>query len=144
MNEKAFRVLEYHKITQKLEEYCTSEEAKKRAMELSPSLLCSEIQRLQQQTQEAFEFLTKTPNFHMGRILNIKKYVKDASMGLVLDNEALLCVGDTLRSIRTLKNTIENGKKNASYDLPIIFELASDLEVYSKIESEIERCIKNS
>lgn len=144
MNDRALRVLEYHKITKILEDYCVSDEAKKMACDLRPSVIVSEIEELQQQTAESYEFLTKTPNFHLGRISDIKKYIKDATMGLVLDNEALLLICDTLRAMRNLRNTFENGKKNNTYDLPILFELADDLPQYPKLESEIERCIKSN
>lgn len=144
MNKKAIRVLEYEKIILKLENYCVSEEAKIRAKNLQPETKKLTIEYALRETTEAFELLLKVVGLHVGRISDIKKNLKSASMGSVLYNDSLLNICDTIRTCRNLKNTILNAHKNDDISLEIIKLYADNMFSFLDIENEINRCIKNS
>lgn len=62
MNEKALKVLEYHKIIQKLTEFAGSQPGKAKCRELVPTSDLFEIRRMQRETSDAVSRLCRKGN----------------------------------------------------------------------------------
>ena len=101
--EKALTKLEYDKIIEKLAEKAASEAGKEKCRKLEPSTNIFEIDRLQQETDEAFRYLVikNTPSF--GGLHDIRGAVNRTAIGAILSMKELLDIADSLYVVQKIK-----------------------------------------
>ena len=89
MNDKTLSKLEFDKIAAKLAEKAASEAAKEKCLALKPSTNLFEIERWQQETDEAFRYLVvkSTPSF--GGLHDIRGSVNRTAIGAALNMKEL-------------------------------------------------------
>lgn len=86
MNEKALRILEYHKIINLLTEKASSEPGKELCQKLTPMIDIKEIEEAQQQTADAFTRLVKGGRIHFSGNKDIRFSIRSLEIG-----SAFLC-----------------------------------------------------
>lgn len=143
MNEKTLRVLEFNKIKELLIDKCESGLGKDLASKINPIIELSEIDLLQQETEEALSLIIKRGNPPLYGIHSISYEIKRVEIGGVLNPASLIKVSDSLRVSRGLKNYIKETKADKVPNHPIIEELVESLRVYKNIEDEINNAIIN-
>ncbi len=143
MNEKTLRVLEYHKIVEKLEEKAESKLGKEMAKGIAPSTDIEEIEKLQNETKEALSLLVKKGNPPLYGIYDISHELKMAEIGGTLSPGSLLKVSDSLRVSRALKKYLKEIKDDKVSEFPIIQELIDSLMIFKHIEDDINNAIVN-
>ena len=141
MREKTLRVLEYHKIIEKLDEKAQSSLGKKLVKELKPEKDLEEIEYLQRETEEAFNILLKKGNPPLFGINEVEPYVRRAEKGGMLTPSNLIQISDSLRVVRALKTYLRQIKEDKSIKVEIIEDLIENLEALKSLEDEINRCI---
>ena len=141
MNDKTLRVLEYHKIIEKVAEKAESELGKEMVRNIRPSTDINEVQYLQNETEEALKLLIKKGSPPLYGIQDISRELKLAEIGGVLTPGGLLRVSDSLRVARGLKNYLKEAREQGVTDYPILQELIDSLRVFKEIEDEINNAI---
>jgi DNA mismatch repair protein MutS2 len=137
MNDKTYRVLEYHKILDLLGAEAASSITKKLIGELKPALDVFEIKEKLTETTEAVSVIMRKGALPLGTFYDIKDYVYMADKGSVLTMKQLLQV---LYNLQVTRNAAAFLKSDLP-ELPIIKGLAEVLSVQKRLEDDIDRCI---
>lgn len=139
MEKKALKKLEFDKICQLLAAKASSAAGKELCLALEPDTDLWQIQRMQQETEEAFNTLVKQGEPPFGGIRDLRSVLRRSGVGGLLSMGELLMVADTMRSIKMIK---AYGKRDDDApERPMLDPLFEGLNSYSGIEREIERCI---
>ena len=140
MNEKALKVLEYHKIIQKLTEYAGSVPGKALCRSLVPSSDLSEIRRMQRETSDAVSRLCRKGHVSFSGLSDIRGSLKRLEIGGTLNIEELLRVCKLLETTSRVKawSRSENREEMPNDSLEQMF---LDLQPLTPLASEIRRCI---
>lgn len=141
MNEKTLRSLEYKKIIDSLVDKCQSSLGRKRVEDIYPSTDIKEVEKLQDETDEALTLLMKRGAPPLYGINSIKADVKRAEIGGTLSPGALLRISDSLRVSRDLKNYIREVQEEKEKEYPLIEGYIEALSVFRDIENEITNAI---
>lgn len=137
MNKRALRVLEYHKIIDKLQQKAESSLGKDMVSKLEPSSEFEIVQSMQEETNEAMNILLKRGNPPLGGIRDISNELRRAKIGAVLSPRGLLNTADLLRASRRLKSFIKNDKADKKSSYYIIENYIEELNEYKSIEDSI-------
>ncbi len=143
MNEKTLKVLEYYKIVEMLEEKAESQLGRERVKKINPSTEIVEVEKMQEETEEALELIMRRGNPPLYGIYDISHELKMVDIGGVLSPGSLLKVSDSLRVSRSLKKYMKEIKEDDEDKYPIIKGLIDDLRVFTNIEQEINNAIIN-
>lgn len=139
MDGKAIKKLEFDKICKRLSALASSAAGKELCEKLLPQEDPWLIERMQNETQEAFDMLIKQGEPPFGGIRDLRGVLQRASVGGLLSMGELLMTADTLRSIKQIK---AYGRKDEDTPpRPQLEALFEGLSVYGGLEREIERCI---
>ena len=142
MNERALRILEFDKITAQLEECAVSSVGKSYAKAVTPSEDLDEVQRWQEETEEALRCLIKKGAPELFGIKNLSPETSRARMGGTLTPQGLLNIGGSLRASRGLERYGKELSEN-EVDAVKIIEITSLLYQNPGLEEEIDLCIEN-
>ena len=137
MLERTLRILEYHKIIDKVEALATSSIGKALVRELTPVTDPVQIREGQKVTTEAVKVLVQADRPPLGGIFDIKALVKKASINGILAPTELLEVAATLRASRLMREFL----LEKSGDLDLLPEWGGRLGSFPVIEKEFERCL---
>ncbi|RPI86957.1 MAG: endonuclease MutS2, partial [Chloroflexi bacterium] len=107
MDEKTLRTLEFHKILDRLAEYCAFAVSADKARALKPTTDITEARWRQAETREALQLLITHPDLTIGGARDIRPSVELAARGGVLTAAELLDVKYTLIAARNLVRTFE-------------------------------------
>lgn len=107
MDEKTLRTLEFHKILERLAEYCAFPVSADKARALRPVTDITEARWRQAETREAIQLFITHPDFTIGGARDIRASVELAARGGVLTPAELLDVKYTLIASRNLSRTFE-------------------------------------
>ena len=144
MNEKALRVLEYHKIIERLSGFAGSMLGKEKCKALMPSSDYKVIENMQKETSDALARLYAKGTLSFSGIPDIRPSLKRLEIGATLGSGELLKISSILTATLRAKNYGYNQKsaveaEEAAQDsLTEMFHL---LEPLSPINNEIMRCI---
>lgn len=144
MNEKALRVLEYHKIIERLSGFAGSVLGKEKCKALMPSNDYKVIENMQKETSDALARLYAKGTLSFSGIPDIRPSLKRLEIGATLGAGELLKISSILTATLRAKNYGYNQKSAVEAE-----EAAQDslterfhlLEPLSPINNEIMRCI---
>lgn len=139
MNEKARRVLEYHKIIGLLEEMAQSSVTKERIRRLLPMTEVWRIRQAQEETTEAVTVIMAKGALPLGGFYDINGLARVAKKGGSLSMKQLLQVLYNLQAARSAASFLQSDLPKEK--IPKIAELASLISVQKQLEDEIDRCI---
>ena len=115
MNEKSLRVLELHKIKEKLMEYAHTAAAKDLIGELKPYENIYEVRSHLQETQEAFDLLMKKGSAPFEGIYDVREAISRAEKGSGLMPSQLLRIAQMLSCARRFKDYIKHKEEEEGY-----------------------------
>ena len=140
MNEKALKVLEYHKIIERLTQYACSQPGKSLCQQLVPSDDLSEIRRMQKETSDAVSRICRKGNISFSGLSDIRSSLKRLEIGSSLNIEELLRVCKLLEVTARVKSwsRSENREEMPQDSLEQMF---TDLQPLTPLAAEIRRCI---
>lgn len=140
MNNKALKVLEYKIIIEKLTNYISSSLGREKAKSLTPSIDINEIERLQEETEEAFSLIIKFGSPSIYGVTNLKTELTHVEKGGIMLPKKLLEVADNLRSAKAMMNYLANTEENTK-KYPQISSYINNLYKNTGLESEISLAI---
>ena len=140
MNEKALKVLEYHKIIEKLITFAGSQPGKALCRDLVPSSDISEIRRMQLETSDAVSRLCRKGNVSFSGLSDIRGSLKRLEIGGSLNIEELLRICKVLETTSRVKawSRSENREEMPDDSLDQMFMA---LQPLTPLATEIRRCI---
>jgi DNA mismatch repair protein MutS2 len=139
MNAHTLKVLEYRSVQEMLAGYASCDLGKQVIAELAPMDDEAPVRRALQETSEAKRLLDTAGQIPLGGIHDIRQAVRAAAIDAMLEPGALLDVADTLAASRRLRGFL---LKRAE-ELPLLGEIARNLDEFPQIEEEIRRCISD-
>ncbi|MCD7884614.1 MAG: endonuclease MutS2 [Lachnospiraceae bacterium] len=104
MNEKALKVLEYHKIIRRLADFAGSQPGKERCLALVPSDDLEEIRRMQRETTDAVSRTLRRGRVSFSGLTDIRGSLRRLEVGSALNIEELLHVCDVMETAERVKN----------------------------------------
>lgn len=139
MNDKALRILEYHKIINLLVEKASSAPGKECCQKLTPMTDITEIEEAQQQTADAFTRLVKGGRIHFSGNKDIRFSIKSLEIGSALSAVELMKISASLACATRAKTFARSDHDEEIADsLQTYF---ADLEPLTPLQNEINRCI---
>lgn len=138
MNDKALRVLEFHKIIHLLAERATSDPGRDMCKALRPSVVLATIEQMQAETEAAVSRMLRMGSTSFGGNKPLGYAIKS------LEAESTLSSSELLRIAALLENTArikQYGKDKDDAPKDVLSEYFDSLEPLSPISSEIRRCI---
>lgn len=140
MNEKALKVLEYHKIIEKLITFAGSQPGKALCRDLTPSADISEIRRMQRETSDAVSRICRKGTVSFSGLSDIRGSLKRLEIGGTLNIEELLRICKVLETTSRVKawSRSENREEMPDDSLEQMF---TDLQPLTPLANEIRRCI---
>lgn len=139
MNSKVLRVLEYHKIIDRLTEKATSDPGKRLAAALVPMTDLEEIKTAQTQTADALGRLFAKGSTSFGSNKDLGMSLKSLEVGSVLSIAELLRIASFLENVNRIKSYGRRERDDIPGDsLDVYFD---SLEPLTPLANEINRCI---
>ena len=139
MNSKVLRVLEYHKIIDRLTEKASSEPGKRLAAALVPMTDLEEIRTAQTQTADALGRLFAKGSTSFGSNKDLGMSLKSLEVGSVLSIAELLRIASFLENVNRIKAYGRRDRDDIPGDsLDLYFD---SLEPLTPLANEINRCI---
>ncbi len=136
MKEKTLRTLEYHKIIERLCDNAGSACGKERCRETVPLTDLFEIERLQEETQDALSRIYAHGSLSFSGIHDIRASIKRLDMEAGLSAGELLHVGSLLVAVKRIRDYGTGDEREDS-----LSERFRMLEPLVSAASEIDRCI---
>lgn len=146
MNDKALKVLEFHKIIDLLADHATSGPGRAMCLALRPSVVRSTIEQNQQETDDAVSRLLRRGSTNFGSNKDLGFSLKSLEVGSTLSISELLKIAMLLENVGRVKHYGREDLRTSSPDeeeqngdsLSPYFDA---LEPFSPLASEIRRCI---
>ncbi len=136
MKEKTLRTLEYHKIIERLSNCAGSACGKERCREILPLTDLYEIERLQEETQDALSRIYAHGSLSFSGIHDIRASIKRLDMEAGLSAGELLHTGSLLTAVKRIRDYGAGDERDDS-----LSERFRMLEPLVSAANEIERCI---
>ncbi|MCT4611861.1 MAG: endonuclease MutS2 [Clostridia bacterium] len=141
MNEKIIRKLEFNKILAFLSNKAITKMGKEKCESLMPTSDFIVINKLQSQTEESLDMITKKGRLPLGGAKDIRNSIDKVLKDGTLNMTELLGIADTINAYnKVYKYAFDNRKSEVYESIDKYFE---KIERVPKVESEILRCIIN-
>jgi DNA mismatch repair protein MutS2 len=141
MNEKTLKVLEYHKIINKLADFAQSESGRTLALNLKPASELALIEIWQDETSEAESILAREGRSFIAPFPDIERAVKKAKIGSVLSPVELLDIASVLSLISSVRSRMNEHKEKA--ELRLIPAMIERLQTQRTMLDKIRSCIES-
>ena len=141
MNLYSLEKLEYNKILDKLCLFCNTYIGKDFAMQLTPSSKKNEVQKLLNETMEAFNLILKKSSPPLREIANISMSIKKLESNVFLSNKDLLEIAHIFKLSNELKSYFYDDENFDNTNFPLLNILFNNLYSHSEIEKSILSCI---
>lgn len=139
MNEKALRILEYHKIIEKLTEMASSPMGKDLCRNLEPSSDLSDICQAQMETSDALARIYAKGSISFSGLKDIRGSLLRLKVGSTLNIPELLAISAVLDVALRVKSYSRRDNNDSPADC--LDDLFSLIEPLSPLNNEIKRCI---
>ena len=137
MNERNLRVLEFHKIRERMAKFAITEMGRECALALAPSSDAFTVRRSQEMTEEAGTVLAYNGSNPMAYFTDVRPFLKLAKIGSTLSAKALLACGDALKASRLVKNALVTDRE----DTPHMRAMGTQLTSNRHLEEDIFNAI---
>ncbi len=134
---KHHNALELYKILEMLSKECSAEDARQRALEITPLSGKFEIEESLKQTDDAYMLIGRFGAPSFGGVKNMQNAFRRAEAGGVLSTKELLGIGELLRITRGIRQW-KNHSASVETSLDLLFERLSENK---HLEERISSCI---
>lgn len=141
--EKTYRMLEYDKIRERLEQHCHFTGSKKLAAELTPAYDADTVRRRLQETEDAVSMVLRFGNSPIYSVEEIRPALARAYTGSILSLKELLSVARSLKTAASFKRymgNLQDGEELSicSYSRNLYLNRALENDIFNKILSDDE------
>ncbi len=133
MNERALRVLEFHKIREQLAEFAASELGKEQCLALEPLSALDAANRAQQETEESLYVLSYRGDSPIPYSTDVRPWLQRAEKGAVLSPRMLLDIACSLQAARQTRAALTS---DSEY-MALLSAMASRLQPIRTLETDI-------
>jgi DNA mismatch repair protein MutS2 len=140
MDPNTLRVLEFHKVLDRLAAHSSNSMGREAALVLEPTSYPEIVSRRLQETREARLLLDQDSGMPLGGIHDIREAVEHAAIGARLVPRELLDVALTLGAARRLKLYLQKRTETC----PLLGEIAHNIPVFPMIEQKVEESIADN
>jgi DNA mismatch repair protein MutS2 len=143
MQDRVLKILEFNKVKEQLLEHVSSSLGRKKALNILPSTEYEEVNRRQEETDEAVKVLRIKGNVPLGGIFDIRPHVKRAVIGGMLSPQELNQISSTIHASRQMKRFIEEFAEEES-SLPILSGYTDKIIVLAELETSIRNAVDDN
>ncbi|ORU01282.1 Recombination inhibitory protein MutS2 [Anaerovibrio sp. JC8] len=136
MEQDSFKVLEYKKILERLQDKAGSILGKELAGGLQPSNDIDEVRERLKETAEAV-MVSSMANPPLGGVRDIRELMKKIGIGAVIEPSEIMDVLTTMYAMRAVKKFF----KELELDAPILKNWARGLEILGELERNLENTV---
>ncbi|HAL47753.1 MAG TPA: hypothetical protein DCP37_08365, partial [Dehalococcoidia bacterium] len=133
LQDKTLKLLDYDTIRQQLANNTTFFEARKLALELSPSFDEYEVERLQNETADARALLDELGDLILESRVDTSESVARAALGGVLTGVDLLAVAESLEVHRRARSSVLRGAEKA----PLLADIARIIPDLQELQRQV-------
>src|SRR5699024_5430681 len=133
MNDKTFRVLEFQKVMDLVQEQARTILGKQEIEGMKPARSLETIQTLQNETDEAMHLIRQLLHVPFSAVQDVQPLLKRSDIGSMLFTEEVLAIGQLLYCGRNVKHFIEQ----VELDLPLLKGHVADVETLRHLEKDI-------
>ncbi len=137
MNERSIKILEFGKVRELLSDQAVSGAAKKLALALEPTDNVYDIERMQNETEEALSVIIQKGALPIGGINDILPFISLVQKGGTLSPGELLQIKQNLYTARSIVSYLKSDVNISG----VIADYAAGITVCKQEEEEIDRCI---
>lgn len=137
MNDRTFRVLEFHKIVDQLSTHAETSMGNELVAKIKPAINIDEVKHKQLETDEAAQIIRLNKVIPLGGIFDIRESLKRVHIGGVLNESECLDIATTIYGGRQVKNFVEKLEE----DFPIIEGFTERIMPLKDLEQQIKMCI---
>lgn len=144
MNKKAFKILEFDKITEQLASHADSEPGRNLCLKITPKTDPEQIRLYQKQTGDALGRLLRNGSTSFGSNRDVSYITKHLSIGGNLNAEELLLLAGMLENVARVKQygrTSNPDGESPSDGHDSLTEFFDELEPLTNLSTEVRRCI---
>lgn len=134
MNERTLHVLEYDKIIALLKKETATSIGRTKAAALYPVTSRDDVERLQEETDEAMAVLRLNKTIPFSHITDITDSLKRSKIGSTLDAMECTQIAQVIYSGRQMKNFVLQLEE---VEIPLLQELAEDILPFRELEAAI-------
>ncbi|RDU36251.1 endonuclease MutS2 [Neobacillus piezotolerans] len=143
MQERTLKVLEFFKVREQLMGHAASPLGRDKISRLIPSSDFEEVQRLQEETDEAATALRLKGNVPLSGIHDIRAHIKRAEIGGTLSPAELVQIASTISASRQIKRFIENLHEDRT-NVPHLLDYTNRIIPLAELEQAIKMAIDES
>ncbi|ALC89739.1 recombination and DNA strand exchange inhibitor protein [Bacillus sp. FJAT-18017] len=143
MQERTMKVLEFFKVREQLSDFASSPLGRDKLSRLVPSTDYHEVERLQEETDEATTALRLKGNVPLSGIHDIRAHIKRSVIGGTLSPMELVQVASSVHASRQIKRFIENLDDENS-KVPHLVGYTSRIVPLANLEQAIKMAIEES
>ncbi|MFC1933382.1 endonuclease MutS2 [Chloroflexota bacterium] len=137
MDEKSLEILEFSGVKKILAGYTSFSVSKELVLNLKPSSDYDEVSLWLRQSAEVRYLLSVDRGFAANGVFDVREEVKLAALGKILDPKNLIEIQQTLITAHQVRSSLNEISK----EVPLIWDIAKDIEDLPGIEREIARCL---
>jgi len=137
MDEKSLEILEYPVVKNILAGYTSFSVSKDLILNLMPSSDYDKVSLWLRQSAEARYLLSIHRGFSVDGGFDVRQEVRMAALGKILDPKNLVEIQQTLSTVRHIRSSLNEMSK----EVPLIWDIAKDIENLPGIEKEIANCL---
>ncbi|MFC2072325.1 endonuclease MutS2 [Chloroflexota bacterium] len=137
MDEKSLEILEFSGVKKILAGYTSFSVSKDIVLNLKPSSDYDEVSLRLKQSAEARYLLSVNRGFTVSGVFDVREEVRLAALGKILDPKNLAEIQQTLSIARQVRSILNEMSK----EVPLLWDIAKDIEELPSIEREITRCL---
>ena len=138
MDRKSLEMLEFPPIREILAGFTSFSASRELAVSLQPLPDPKQVSLLLRQSSEARHLFSLEHDFSIGGVTDIRKEVRMAERGKILEPKTLLKIQQTWTAINLLQDIL----KELAPEIPLLSELTSGLIKLHHLEKDIGNCIK--
>lgn len=135
MNERTWKVLEFHKIIQLLKQKAETTVGRKLADRTTPKTTLAAVQRLQEETDEALTVLRLNKRVPFSHMEDVSAALKRAQIGSTLNAEECLHIAQVIYTGRHVKKFFESLEEES---LPLLQEIIEQIISLHHVEKEVK------
>ncbi len=141
INKKIFKTLEFDKIIKALSHFTASELGKEQVLELKPSISFSDIESMQNETEDGATILRLRGGMPIPKLHNVKPHLKRLQIGASLNGLEIAQIGRILKTTSEVSRFFET-LKETGIELNTLYHLAENFITTPTLNQQIRETVE--
>ncbi|MEG0267299.1 MAG: endonuclease MutS2 [Carnobacterium sp.] len=141
MNKKIFKTLEFDKIIKTMTHFTASELGKEQVLELKPAITMSEIETMQNETEDGATILRLRGGMPIPKLHNVKPHLKRLQIGASLNGLEIAQIGRILKTTSEVFRFFET-LKETGIELNTLYHLAANFITTPTLNQQIRETVE--